>query len=61
MRKVLAGELAEWPDSRKVVLVQQAPESLVYQQMLHMILHEDPKAYKRHLIQVGVSRQETYP
>jgi hypothetical protein len=52
LRKVLAGELAEWPDSRKVVLVQQAPESLVYQQMLHMILHEDPKAYKRHLIQV---------
>jgi hypothetical protein len=52
LRKVLAGELAEWPDARKVVLVQEAPESLVYQQMLHLILHEDPKAYKRHLIQV---------
>jgi hypothetical protein len=52
LRKVLASELWEWPDSRKVVLVQQAPESLVYQQMLRLVLHTDPKAYKRHLIQV---------
>ena len=52
LRKVLAGELWEWPDARRVVLVQQAPESPVYQQILRQILHTDQKAYKRHLIQV---------
>jgi ABC-type phosphate transport system substrate-binding protein len=58
LRKVLAGELSQWPDSRNVVLVQQAPESPIYQQMLRLILHTDLKAYKRHLIQIEFQGKE---
>jgi hypothetical protein len=58
LRKVLSGELLEWSDGRKVVLVQQAPESPVYQRMLSLALHTDVKAYKRHLIQVEFQGKE---
>jgi hypothetical protein len=51
LRKVMAGETWEWPDAHRVVLVEQAPESLVYHQMLRLILHTDPKSYQRHLMQ----------
>jgi hypothetical protein len=58
LRKILSGELLEWPDSRKVVLVQQPPESSVYQRTLILALHTDLPAYKRHLIQVEFQGKE---
>jgi hypothetical protein len=56
--KILGGELWAWPDSRTVVLVQRPPETLVYQEMLRLVLHTDLSAYKRHLIQLEFQGKE---
>lgn len=51
LRKILDGDMWEWEDSRRVVLVQQLPESPIYQLALRLVLHTDPKTYQRRLIQ----------
>lgn len=51
-RKVLLGETSEWPDGKRVVLVERDQTSRVLRTTLRIICKMTPLEYKRHLLAV---------
>ena len=52
LRKLLLGEVRQWQDGRKVVLVERDEGSVIFVQMLARVLSMKPFEYKRHLLAV---------
>ena len=50
LRKMLLGDLRNWPDARRIVLVEQPDENAVQQRILRLLLQTDPPGYKKQLL-----------
>ncbi len=52
LRRVLMGETTEWPDRKRVVLVERDAASRVFRTVLRIVCRMTPIEYKRHLLSI---------
>ena len=50
LRKLMLGEVREWPNQNKVVIVHREPESMIFHAVLGKILHLTSLDYRRALL-----------